>query len=108
DGREALPAAGGGNAPDVRPERRGRPLHEKPREEDGRGRGRDAGIDRAPEAAAEGDVDPAPAQLGVEPADDEPLGTGELERDLGAAGHDPRPLDGNADLQPAALVRRTG
>ena len=106
-GGEALPAAGRRDAADVRTERGGAGDREDAGEEDGGRRGGDAGIDGAAERAAEGDVDVPAAQLGVESGDDEPLRARELVPDLRrAGGDDPRACHGDADLQPAALVRR--
>src|SRR5207248_671477 len=67
------------------------------------------GIHRAAERTAKGDVDAAPAELGVEPADHELRWAREVERDLRPGGrHHPRPGHRHAHLQAAALVRRAG
>ena len=76
--------------------------------EDGRARGRDPGVDRAPELAREGHVDRTVAELRVEAADDVAARARELVLHLPRRrGHDdPRPRDRDADHQAAALVRR--
>ena len=108
--RDALPAARGRHAADVRPEgRRGIHAAREPAEERRARRGRDPRVDRRAERPEEDDVEEPGRQLRVEARDDEPRRAGELVLRLRPARREhPRARDGHAHLEAAALVRRAG
>ena len=97
-----------GDAPDVRTERRHLARDARVEAvEDGGGRGRDPGVDGAPELPRKGHVDRAVAELGIEPADDVAARARDLVLHVPRRRDDhPGPRNRDAHHQAAALVRR--